>query len=524
MHIAIIAVFTDYHRRGAHHRGGLQPQIGPLIAGLLPDWCEVEIVNDTWDDPDWSKTYDLVFLSCVHSDWDRARQISHYYRRRGALTVLGGGMAGTYPQLCQPYFDAVVVGDPEDTVVRVVEDARANRLKPVYRSAGYSADLVPVPRIGPVADKQVFPLSLEATRGCPYSCDFCALTAVGTRHALRPVKQVVRDILAGQATLRDAKVAAWKRRLIVFYDNNLAGNLKWFRELCLALKPLDVRWGACLTFNVIANRELLKLMYDCGCRSVFVGLETFNPATLADINKPQNNIGKIAEAIAQARDEGILVIAGLIVSPLHDDEDYIRSLPEHLRASGLHVPSFVSFETPIPGTPFFDRMAASATPMFLPNANLYDFSAYTLVLQPQKTTLNGFLRAYTETMERIYAPLNRLRKLADDMPRLLRKGSWTGAGLDVGDMWATRFDPVRGRTFTASTDTLPPETIPFAKGDFDSELQHLDICSPTLVTDENGHLLPRWREHQTVFVPTKSNVIRISAGRAALSEAGAFTP
>ena len=192
--------------------------------------------------------------------------------------------------------------------------------------------------------------------------------------------------------------------------------------------------------------------------------------------------------------------------------------------SGLHVPSFVSFETPIPGTPFFDRMAASATPMFLPNANLYDFSAYTLVLQPQKTTLNGFLRAYTETMERIYAPLNRLRKLADDMPRLLRKGSWTGAGLDVGDMWATRFDPVRGRTFTASTDTLPPETIPFAKGDFDSELQHLDICSPTLVTDENGHLLPRWREHQTVFVPTKSNVIRISAGRAALSEAGAFTP
>ncbi len=72
-----------------------------------------------------------------------------------------------------------------------------------------------MPCIGPVADKQVFPLSLEATRGCPYSCDFCALTAVGTRYELRPVSQVVRDVLAMQAALRDAKVAGWKRRMLM---------------------------------------------------------------------------------------------------------------------------------------------------------------------------------------------------------------------------------------------------------------------------------------------------------------------
>lgn len=506
MRVAVISVFIDYHRRGAHHRGGLQPQIGPLIAGLLPDWCDVELINDTWEDPDWSKTYDLVFLSCVHADFDRARQISHYFRRRGARTVLGGGMASTYTHLCLPYFDSVVVGDPEDTVPRIVEDARANRLQRVYRSGGYFADLVPVPRIAPVASKQMFPLSVEATRGCPYSCDFCALTALGTRHAIRPVQSVVRDILAGQAALRDAKVANWKQRLIVFYDNNLAGNLKWFRELCLALKPLDVQWGACLTFNVIANRELLKLMYDCGCRAVFVGLETFNPATLADISKPQNNIGKMAEAIAQSRDEGILVIAGLIVSPIHDDEAYLRALPDHLSACGLHVPSFVSFETPIPGTPFFDRMAASETPMFLPNANLYDFSAYTLVLQPRLASLEGFLATYRESMQRIYAPMRRIAKLADDLPRLARRGAWTSAVLDVGDMWATNFDPVPGRTFIAGTDTLPPEVVPFTADDFDSEAQRLDITSPTPVSDENGRLLPAWRQHQKVFAPRQARV------------------
>lgn len=511
MRVAIIAVFTDYHRRGAHHRGGLQPQIGPLVAALLPDWCEIEIINDTWDDPDWSRSYDLVFLSCVHADFDRARQISHYFRRRGARTVLGGGMASTYPQLCEPYFDAVVIGDPEDTVPRIALDARAGRLQAVYRSGGYEGERIPVPDIRGVVHKQIFPLSVEATRGCPYACDFCALTALGTRHVVRPVKNVVRDILAGQATLREMKVAGWKQRLVVFYDNNLAGNLKWFRELCLALKPLDVRWGACLTFNVIANRELLKLMYDCGCRSVFVGLETFNPVTLRDIGKPQNNIGKMAEAVAQARDEGILVIGGLIVSPLHDDAAYIRALPEHLERCGLHVPSFVSFETPIPGTPFFERMAGSEQPMFLPHANLYDFSAYTLVLRPHKNPLHEFLGAYYETMRRIYSPMNRLKKLADDLPRLLRRGSLTAAVLDAGDMQATRFDPVPGRTFMAGTDTLPPEVVPFAPGDFDSEAQRLDICSPTQVTDGEGRALKQWCRPQKVFNLDNVSKRRIAA-------------
>lgn len=501
MRVAIVSVFVDYHRRGRHHRGGLQPQIGPLVAALLPDWCEVEIVNDTWDDPDWSRHYDLVFLSCVHADFDRARQISHYFRRRGARTVLGGGMASTYPQLCAPWFDAVAVGDPEDIVPRIAEDARAGRLKPLYRSAGYDADRVPVPRIAPVARQQLFPLSVEATRGCPFSCDFCALTALGTRHELRPVHTVVRDIVAGQQALRAAGIAGWKRRLIVFYDNNLAGNLKWFRELCLALKPLDVQWGACLTFNVIANRELLKLMHDCGCRSVFVGLETFNPDTLADIHKPQNSIAKQAEAIAQARDEGILVIAGLIVSPLHDDIDYIDALPDQLRACGLHVPSFISFETPIPGTPFFDRMANSAAPMFLPHANLYDFSAYTLVLRPHKAPLDLYVEAWFRAMRSIYSPANRLRKLADDLPRLLRKGSWTAAALDLGDMAVTRFDPPRGRSFVAGTDTPPPETVPFDPSDFRNEAERRAILEPTPVVDAHGHVLPHWKPHQFIHGP-----------------------
>ncbi len=76
LRVGIISVFTDYHRRGETHRGALQPQNGPLAALLPPD-VEVDVVNDTWDDPDWTRDYDLLFLSSLHFDFERARQISH---------------------------------------------------------------------------------------------------------------------------------------------------------------------------------------------------------------------------------------------------------------------------------------------------------------------------------------------------------------------------------------------------------------------------------------------------------------
>ena len=99
-----------------NNRGVLQPQIGPLIASLLPDNIEIEVINELWESPDWNRDYDLLFISSMHSDFDRARQISHYWQRRGAKTVYGGIMASTYSQLCRPFFDAVAIGDPEGMV------------------------------------------------------------------------------------------------------------------------------------------------------------------------------------------------------------------------------------------------------------------------------------------------------------------------------------------------------------------------------------------------------------------------
>jgi hypothetical protein len=237
MKVGIIPVFVDYHRRGRHHRGVLQPQIGPLIAALLPEDADIDIVNDAWSDPDWNRDYDLLFLSCLHSDFDRARQISHYWRRRGAKTALGGIFASTYPQLCAPYFDAVAVGDPESIVPAICADFRRKRLQPLYVARAYDPASTPTPRFDLAARQQVLPIAIEATRGCPFACDFCALTGQGTRYHFRPAKDVARDIRAGRAALH--RLTFWHRRNVVaFYDNNLGGDFARLHELCEALAPL----------------------------------------------------------------------------------------------------------------------------------------------------------------------------------------------------------------------------------------------------------------------------------------------
>lgn len=502
MRVGILTAFMDYHRRGEKNHGGLQPGIGPVIAGMLPRDVEVEVLNEQWRDPDWNRDYDLLYISSLHPDFDRARQLSHYWRRRGAKTVFGGIMASTYPDLCQPFFDAVVVGDAEGSARAVYDDFARGELRPRYVSARYDPAAVPVPRYELMVGRHPLPLTLEASRGCPFACEFCALTGIGTRFHARPPEDVVRDIRAGQQALR-GHVPRWQTRFVGFNDNNLGGNPAALRRLCDALEPLGVRWGGPITFNALNQEGMVERMARAGCRYVFVGLETFNPAALEDFNKFQNALDDTRRLVDRCRAHGILLTAGLMLSPGLDDCEYIHSLPDRLRAAGLHLPEFICFEGPIPGTPYFQRMAREPEPAFIPNAYLRDITGYTLAVRPKKESVEGFVDAYRRVVDATTGSrAARLRKAADDIPRLVRGGGLLSAALVARQYLRNtgqKSDPER--SYVAGTDRPPPEAsnVPFAAGDFDSEEQRRAIVDPWRVTDAEGRVLPTWLGAVKVF-------------------------
>jgi pyruvate-formate lyase-activating enzyme len=520
--VGIIAVHVDVNRRGAHHRGILQPQIGPLIAALLPPDVEVEVVNDTWVDPDWSRDYDLLFISSLHSDFDRARQISHYWRRRGAKTVYGGNFASTYAHICRPFFDSIVVGDAEGSVPQVFDDFQKGRLQPVYLSGAYQPERVPTPRVDLLAGQLLFPVSLEATRGCPFTCDFCALTAVGTRYHTRSPEIVVRDIRAIQEQLRGLAFSQ-KLRVVTFYDNNLGGNLPYLERLCELLEPLELRWGAAVTFNVVADRNLVAKMARSGCRLLFVGLESFNPETLEDMAKFQNVLGKTREIIDDCLEQGILIESALLINPLTDDAAYVRKIPEYLAANHLYLPNFVSWEAPFPGTPYFARLAKESVngeSSLMPHGLLRDFNGHSLVIRPRKESAADLIAAYKWVKEEVFSPANRWRKMRHDLPVLLANHRWCSSFIDGFHAFESRPAPHPKRTHLPGADLEPPEAsqVPFLEDDFRSDEERHAILDPYPVSDERGRALREWLAPVQVFEakgaisPAAKRLVAVGAG------------
>jgi radical SAM superfamily enzyme YgiQ (UPF0313 family) len=501
MRVGVIFVYVDYNRKGERSRGLLQPQIAPLIAALLPPDVEIDLVNETWDFPAWDRDYDLLFITCAHSDFDRARQISHYWRRRGAKTVFGGALAGTYPELCLPYFDAICIGDAESTVPDVYRDFTRRALQPIYYGRPFDPASVPTPRLDLLYAQQRLPLSIEVTRGCPFSCEFCVLTAMGTRFHTRPVELVMRDLDEGRRMLKGL-VPPYMLAMGAFYDNNIGGHLPYLRRFCEELSKRRFYWGTAITFNAICDEGIVKALSRAGCRFLFVGLESFNPATIADMRKHQNRIDKTRSVLDMCRKHGILVQAGLMLSATTDDPEYIASIPGHLERVGLHLPTFICFESPIPGTPYFHSLAAHEGAL-MPETKLYDYTGYSMVVRPQRTSLPTFVQAYTDVLRKTYTPMARLRKLWTDVPSLLAAGFWDTAMVDVIQNGGVFFrKPHPARTYTPVTDVIPPELsmVPLTDLDFDSEAQRRDIMEPWNVTDAHGRLLPQWRRSQKVHV------------------------
>jgi hypothetical protein len=183
-----------------------------------------------------------------------------------------------------------------------------------------------------------------------------------------------------------------------------------------------------------------------------------------------------------------------MLSPQIDDLDYLRSIPKQLRDCGLYVPWYVCFETPIPGTPHFRKLAAQARPALLPNALLRDFNTYTLVARPQKASPEDFVGEYKWLIETIYSRRNRAAKLFNDVPRLMRRGGCFATMLDLIDQYQESYRPDHSRTYLAGTDREPPESrgVPLGPGDFESESQHDAVMNPWKVSDDEGRVLPMW--------------------------------
>lgn len=309
----------------------------PVVAALTPTDVDVEIEDEYLMDIDFENKADLVGITSMTTQAERAYQIADEFRRRGKPVVMGGIHVSALPEEAAQHCDSVVVGEAELLWERVITDFRKGGLQRVYRTdQRHNLRGLPVPRIDllPLHRYSIPVIPVQTSRGCPHRCDFCIVTEFfGGTYRFRPVDEVVREIEIQKALFKEKR-----KKIIFFADDNIAANRVHAKELFKALIPLKIPWGCQCTLNITDDPQLLDLAAESGCIHMFIGIETINAASLKSVNKSFNRVEKYEKALETLRQRGIHVEASMIVGFDEDREDIFDTMLAFLTRNKLSSP------------------------------------------------------------------------------------------------------------------------------------------------------------------------------------------
>ena len=177
----------------------ISPPLGLLtIAAMLPaDWNKrlVDLNPRPLTDQDlaWA---DYVFISAMTVQRQSAREVLERCRAAGVKVVAGGPLFTIEREQFEDVVDHFVLNEGELTLPPFLADLAQGCPQPVYTSTDY-ADIqqTPVPAWELVDFKRYAMINIQFSRGCPFNCDFCNVTALlGHRPRTKTVAQIMAEL------------------------------------------------------------------------------------------------------------------------------------------------------------------------------------------------------------------------------------------------------------------------------------------------------------------------------------------
>ncbi len=363
-----------------------------VAASTPPEW-EVRY----WDEnllqgpPPWEPFPQVVGITVHLTFAERAYALACWYRRRGAVVVLGGLHVLSCPDEVAPHADALAVGEGVQLWGDILRDVEAGTLRKVYRGSylrPYRDDPPPRRDLLP-RDAFLTTSSLIATRGCHNRCDFCYLATDGLHmpYKVRDVEQVVAEFRA------DGQPYG------VFIDNNLGSRPDYLRALCRALRPLEKIWSAAVTLDVTDDPSLVREMALAGCTGVFIGFESLSNDNISAAGKKSPRTEDYAQRVEVLHQNGIQVNGSFVLGFDQDRPDVFERTVEWIEQNRLECATF-HILTPYPGTPLFAQMEAEGRLLHR------DWSRYDtahVVFRPRHMTPGQLADGYAWCYERVFS-------------------------------------------------------------------------------------------------------------------------
>ncbi len=314
-------------------------------------------------------------LSMVSS----AKRLASVARETSELVIAGGPMPSAYPNMFLGVFDAVVQGEGEITVAELL-DSMDGRGSPVFEKVR-GAWLAPQLNGGRIEftghrplvknlDDLPFPArdlydnelykdyyrknygytmtSMIASRGCPFSCDFCWRPDYGRIYRYRSPANIAEEM----EEIREK----WGYRRIWFADELFIASKKHVLRLCeeIVRRGIDVGWE-CLSRVDLFDAEVARAMRRAGCYKVIFGLESGDDYVLNKLMNKRITVSQSVSAVKAAKRAGLQVGAFFILGyPGESDETMLKTIK---LASSLPLDYFsMTVPYPLPGTGLYEKV------------------------------------------------------------------------------------------------------------------------------------------------------------------------
>ena len=322
--------------------------------------------------PDWSfiESSDLVCISTITSTTIKAYRMGKQLKALNIPVIMGGAHPTFLPDEALEYADFVIRGEGEHSLVELLEymdkgvpalrdikglsyrDRDGEKVHNPPRAFIEDLDSLPKPDFSLVHNwtpSNTYPVS--TSRGCPYDCSFCSVIGMfGRRYRFKCIEAALEE-------LRYAVTVSKATKFIV--DDNFAANKIRAKEILKAMiaEKIKMRWSAQVRTDVAGDPELLRLMADSGCHTLFIGFESINPRTLEEYNK-QQDLEDIISCIRTVRYHGIHIHGMFVLGAETDDVETIHQTVAFAENLGIDTLQIVIL-TPLPGTPLFNDMMKS---------------------------------------------------------------------------------------------------------------------------------------------------------------------
>ena len=378
------------------------PPLGLLtVAAMLPkDWqkklIDMNVTTLRDKDLEWA---DFVFVSAMSIQKASVKQVISRCKKMDIKVVAGGPLFTTEYEEFEDV-DYFVLNEAEITLPPFLEDLRNGCAQHIYTSQELpDIQKTPLPLWDLIDMKKYAVMSIQYSRGCPYDCEFCNISALyGRKVRTKSKSQIISE-------LEDLYSQGW-RGDIFFVDDNFVGRKRKLKEEIL---PAIIEWMERkrhpfsfyteASIDLSDDDELMQCMVKAGFTSVFVGIETTNEESLAECNKVQNRNRDLVASVKKIQKFGLQVVGGFIVGFDSDPPSIFERLSVFIQESGI-VTAMVGLLNAPRSTSLYQRLVKEGRLLKDVSGDNTDFSINFIPKMDYEILIKG----YKKILSRIYSP------------------------------------------------------------------------------------------------------------------------